>query len=82
MTNKLGESKILQMQTQFLNEINNYYTGKLILFTLKSTQEKYKSIVRHYSNQRKNTLFYENLIDIYNNEKGQPFSLLIIIQIA
>lgn len=73
MTNDLGESKILQMQTQFFKEINNYYTGKLILFTFNSTQEKYKSIMRDYSNQRKNTLFYENLIDFYNNEKGATF---------
>lgn len=73
MTNDLGESTILQMQTQFLNEINNYYTGKLILFTFNSTQEKYKSIMKYYSNKRKNTLLYENLIDIYNNQKGATF---------
>jgi len=73
MTNELGESTILQMQTRFLNEIKNYYTDKLILFTFNSTQEKYKLIMRNFSNKRKNTLFYENLIDIYNKEKDATF---------
>jgi len=66
--NKMGEERVLKKQLKNLEKINNFYNGPLLIFTFPLTEDKYQSIMKKFSNKRKNTLFYDGITRIYNNK--------------
>lgn len=66
MLNDIGEEKLLNIQAGFMNKIDNYYSGKLLLFTFSHTEDKYKAVMADFANKRQGTFFYSSLPDIYS----------------
>ena len=58
---------MLNTQYNILKKINNFYLGKLLIFTFPLTEVKYKTIIKKFSNERKGTFFYDGITHIYNN---------------
>ena len=66
----LGEDTILNMQLDYLKELDNYYKGNMVLLTFPFTQSNYKQLLSNYSNSRPNTYYYDNLVNIYQQNRG------------
>lgn len=66
----LGEDQILKLQLEYLNEFNNYYKNKLVLFTFPFTKNNHKLFLRNYTQSRANTYFSEDLRNIYSKNQG------------
>lgn len=65
-----GEDVVLGMQEEYLNELNKYYSGRLVFFTKYNTLQKYEDVLSKISKHRSNTFFYSDLIDIYRDKKN------------
>ncbi len=62
---ELGEDKIAQHQTIALKSISNYYTGKLLIYTLaKWLRDKPLSIVSDFIKNRPDSYFIEGTTDL------------------
>lgn len=60
-----GEDAILASQKIYMRELNTFYSGSLLILPLPQTQEKYKQFLEDFSQERKNTLFYDKLPNIF-----------------
>lgn len=61
-----GLDSLLLLQKEYMNNINNYYSGNLLLTTYASMPGNYKKILKDFSIKRENTFFNDQLPNIYN----------------
>lgn len=62
--NQFSKNDILNQQYKFLKEFNNYYKGKLIIFTFPDTEVTYKKLLSDYITDRGNSYFTYQITDI------------------
>ena len=60
-TNKVGKEKILNLQENFLKELNNYYKNRLVVFAFPNTHVAYKKIIKKFIKLRQNSYFFDKL---------------------
>ncbi len=64
-----GERNILRLQKKYLESVNDYYKGPLILFNFPSQDVNSLNIINGFVKDRQHTYFYGNLANIYQNQK-------------
>lgn len=66
---KLGEEAIYNFQKIQMRKISQYFTGRLVLVGApRQLWHEERLILSEFSNFRKNTFFFDNLIDIYSSK--------------
>lgn len=74
VVNELGESKILAMQEEYLNEIRLHYDYPVLFLTFdgKHIKDTHKNLLRKISSTNPNIFFYEKISDIYKMDGVLP----------
>jgi len=62
-----GRAGILSIQKKILNDFNNYYQGKLFIFTFPTTKEGNKNLIKDFALLRNNTYYFDQITNIYSN---------------
>jgi len=71
---ELGEENILKLQTGYLKMINNYYTNKLVIFSLPHQfNDKTEKIVKNFLAPRKDGYFFQTETDFNDTSKKLLF---------
>lgn len=75
---KLGQEAVLGMQKSFLNELNQYFSKKLLISIFPRTGAKHKKILKDFVSSRPNSYFNDKLIEPVDKGKlpdGHPSPL-------
>ena len=64
------EKNVLNLQANYIRELNKYYNKKLVLFTFFSTQPKYKEVLLNFSKTRSGIFFYDGTPHIYIDQEN------------
>lgn len=67
LSEKIGNKEIIEIQKNYLTELNNIYTANLVYFTFPNTSNFYKDVIKDIVEKRKNS-FYRELKNIYKIE--------------
>lgn len=63
---ELGKKKLLMLQARYLNMINKYYNGPLVIFTFSSESKTYKDLIKKFNKERRNGYFFDGIVNLYN----------------
>ncbi|MBI3342501.1 SGNH/GDSL hydrolase family protein [Candidatus Curtissbacteria bacterium] len=66
------ESIKIPLQKKFIESLDKYYSGKLLIITFPFTEEKFKGIFKSFAQSHNQGYFFDNLTDIYAQNLAFP----------
>lgn len=69
ITKQIGINNLLSLQRLYLNQLNAFYSGKLMLVTFHTQNNKYDNILKKYAHERKKTFFYNQIPQMSKADK-------------